>query len=45
MYMLTIPFSLCKNKNGKLDTYEADGYYIKQCYDNNRGKHVYIDED
>ena len=25
--------------------YEADGYYIKECYDNNKDKHVYIDED
>jgi hypothetical protein len=27
-----------------LDTYEADGYYIKGFYDNNRDKHVYMDE-
>ena len=25
--------------------YEADGYYIKECYDNNKDKHVCIDED
>ena len=25
--------------------YEADGYYIKEFYDNNKDKHVYIDED
>ena len=24
--------------------YEADGYYIKECYDNNKDKHVYIEE-
>jgi hypothetical protein len=29
----------------KLDIYEKDGYYIKECYDNNKDKHVYIDED
>jgi len=28
-----------------LDMYEADGYYIKECYDNKKDKHVYIDED
>ena len=21
------------------------GYYIKECYDNNKDKHVYIDQD
>ena len=29
----------------KLDIYEKDGYYIKECYDNNKDKHVYIDAD
>ena len=24
---------------------QADGYYIKECYDNNKDNHVYIDED
>ena len=38
-----IPFNLCKNIKLKLDVYEADGYYIKECYDNNKDKHVYID--
>ncbi len=28
-----------------LDMYEADGYYIKECYDNHRDEHVHIDED
>jgi hypothetical protein len=28
-----------------LDMYEADGYYIKECYDNYRDKHIHIDED
>jgi hypothetical protein len=40
-----IPFNLCKNIKLKLDVYEADGYYIKECYDNNRDKHVYMDKD
>jgi len=42
--MVIIPFNLCKNIKWKLDTYEADGYYIKDCIDNDRDKHVYIDE-
>jgi hypothetical protein len=32
--MVIIPFSLCKNIIWKLDIYEADGYYIKERYDN-----------
>ena len=40
-----IPLNLCKNIKWKLDMYEADGYYIKECYYNNKDKHVYIDED
>jgi len=39
-----IPCNSCKNMKWKLDTYEADGYYIKECYDNNGDKHVYMDE-
>ena len=29
--MVLIPFNLCKNIIWKLDIYEADGYYIKEC--------------
>ena len=43
--MVIIPYNLCKNITWKLDIYEADGYYIKECYDNNKDKHVYIDAD
>jgi hypothetical protein len=48
--MVTIPFNFCKKIQWKLDVYEADGYYIKECYDNNsyddnNDKHVYIDQD
>jgi len=43
--MVLIPFNLCKNIIWKLDIYEADGHYIKDCIDSNRDKHVYIDED
>jgi hypothetical protein len=45
--MVIIPFNLCKNIKLKLYIYiyEADGYYIKECYHNNRDKHVCIYED
>jgi hypothetical protein len=43
--MVIIPFNLYKNIKWKLYTYEADGYYIKECYDNNKDKYVYTDED
>ncbi len=43
--MVIIPFILCTNIKWKLDIYEADGYYIKGCIDNNRDKHVYSDKD
>jgi predicted O-methyltransferase YrrM len=43
--MVIIPFKLCKNEKWILDKYEADGYYIKQCYDNNKNVHVYVDND
>ena len=36
-----LPYNLCKNITWKLDIYDADGYYIKECYDNNKDKHVY----
>ncbi len=42
--MVIIPFNLCKNIKWKLDVYEADGYRIKECYDNNKDKHEYIDQ-
>ncbi len=43
--MVMIPFNLCKNIKWKLDVYEADGFYIKEYYDNYKGKLVYIDQD
>jgi predicted O-methyltransferase YrrM len=41
--MFIIPYNLCKNINWILDKYNADGYYIKECYDTNKNIHVYID--
>ena len=41
--MVLIPFKLCSDKKWILDKYDADGYYIKSCYDTNI--HIYIDND
>ena len=43
--LVILPFNLCKNIQWKLDIYEAEGYNIKESYDNNKDKHVYIDQD
>ena len=43
--MVIIPFDLFKNIKWRLDLYEADGRYSKGCIDNNRDKHVHVDED
>ena len=43
--MVIIPYKLCKNVKWILDKYEADGYYIVECYNNNKNKHVFIDND
>ena len=36
--IVIVPFNLCKNIKWKSDIYEADGYYTKECYDNNKNK-------
>ena len=43
--MVIVPFELCRNEKWILDKYDADGYYIKKCYDNNNSKHIYVDND
>jgi len=43
--MVIIPYNLCKNVRWILDKYDADGYYIKECYDENINIHTYIDND
>ncbi len=40
--MVIIPFNSCKNIKWKLDVYEADGYYIKECYDNNTNRYFFL---
>lgn len=43
--MTIIPFRKCSNITWLTDIYEADGYYIKRCYDNNATSHIYVDND
>jgi SAM-dependent methyltransferase len=43
--MVIIPFNLCNDKQWILDKYDADGYYIKECYTSNKNSHIYVDND
>jgi predicted O-methyltransferase YrrM len=43
--MVIIPYKLCKNVKWILYDYNADGHYIVECYNNNKNKHVFIDND
>ena len=43
--MFLIDYRLCKNINWILDKYNADGYYIKECYEKNMQSHIYIDNE
>jgi predicted O-methyltransferase YrrM len=43
--MIIIPYNLCKNEKWIIDKYDADGYYIEQCYRSNRDRHVFVDND
>ena len=43
--MVIIPYKLCKNIKWIPDKYAADGYYITDCYNNNKNAHVFVDND
>jgi hypothetical protein len=43
--MFLIDYRLCKNIKWILDKYNADGYYIKECYEKNRHSHIYVDNE
>lgn len=43
--MIIIPYKLCEGIKWKLHLYDADGYYIKECYDKNENIHIYLDND
>jgi SAM-dependent methyltransferase len=41
--MALIDYKLCKNIKWKPIKYEADGIYISECWEKNKDKHIYID--
>ena len=43
--MVIIPYNLCKDIRWILHKYEADGFYIKECYEKNKDKHIYVNND
>ena len=43
--MVIIPYKLCENVKWILDKYDADGYYISECYQNNKNIHIFVDND
>ena len=43
--MFLIDYSLCKNISWIPECYEADGYYITDCYNLHKNKHIFIDND
>jgi hypothetical protein len=43
--MFLIPFSLCKEIEWIFDKYNADGYYIIECYNKNKKNHIYLDNE
>ena len=43
--MMLIDFSKCKNIRWLKDLYNADGYYIKECYENNKDSWIFIDNE
>ena len=43
--MFIIPYKLCKNITWIFDKYEADGYYILECYNENKNIHIFVDND
>jgi glycosyltransferase involved in cell wall biosynthesis len=42
--MVLIDFDICKDIRWKTDKYNADGYYIKECYENNKDNWIFVDK-
>jgi len=42
--MFLIDYNLCKDIRWKCDKYNADGHYIKDCFENNEEIWIYVDE-
>jgi predicted O-methyltransferase YrrM len=43
--MVLIDYKLCKNINWINNKYEADGFYITECYNKNKNNHIFVDND
>ena len=43
--MFLIHYNLCKDIKWIPDKYEADGYYIQECYNKNKDKHIFVNND
>lgn len=43
--MILINYNLCSNIRWILDKYNADGYYIVNCYENNKDNYIYVNND
>ncbi len=40
--MVIVPYKSCKDITWLLNLYEADGYYITECYEKNKNAHIYV---
>jgi len=43
--MVLIPYKSCENIKWILNLYNADGYYIQECYNKNKKKLIYVNND
>ena len=43
--MVLIPYKSCENMKWILNLYNADGYYIQECYNKNKKKLIYVNND
>jgi glycosyltransferase involved in cell wall biosynthesis len=43
--MCLIPYALCKDIRWIKEKYEADGFYIQECYDKTKAHHIYVNKD
>jgi hypothetical protein len=43
--MILLPYNLYTTETWILDKYEADGYYIEECYNKNGDIHIFINND
>ena len=43
--MVIIPYQLCKDIQWIFDNYFADGFYIQDCYANNKNNHIFVDNE